>query len=306
MIKIRKISKKDDLSSINNKNYDLFIYGEDIDERTSFVLNEVKIRPQINIKYNNIKYDLIIDKSSFKLNNAFDYFKNKELKSILIDTTSLDFPDLLYTLDAINKSSKEIEITLIYVEPEQYKKQKSMFEEDEEFILSDNKNSFSALPLFAISNQTNINIKSTLISFLGFENFRLGQVLEADDGANYSRLVALFSVPAYQAGWENKSLKKHTQYFKQLKTQLTLYPGNNPYEVEKVLSKIYKGCEKMVVVSLGTKPSAIGIITFLINNVRNNSLKKQLGAMYDYPIKTKNRSSGIGEIYIYELHSTTE
>ncbi|MGY8333827.1 hypothetical protein L1Q87_24425, partial [Klebsiella pneumoniae] len=53
--------------------------------------------------------------------------------------------------------------------------------------------------------------------------------------------------------------------------------------------------------SLGTKPTAIGICVFLINNHPNNSVEKQLGAIYDYPIKSINRTIGIGEIYSYEL-----
>ncbi|WP_220386303.1 hypothetical protein, partial [Klebsiella pneumoniae] len=78
-------------------------------------------------------------------------------------------------------------------------------------------------------------------------------------------------------------------------------PGANPYAVYQTLLDIYAENPRLVLTSLGTKPTAIGICVFLINNHPNNSVEKQLGAIYDYPIKSINRTIGIGEIYSYEL-----
>lgn len=77
--------------------------------------------------------------------------------------------------------------------------------------------------------------------------------------------------------------------------------GANPYAVYQTLLDIYAENPRLVLTSLGTKPTAIGICVFLINNHPNNSVEKQLGAIYDYPIKSINRTIGIGEIYSYEL-----
>ncbi|MNM89863.1 hypothetical protein D3C81_1021050 [compost metagenome] len=139
------------------------------------------------------------------------------------------------------------------------------------------------------------------MSFLGFENSRLGQILESDDGATFGKLFAFVAVPAYQAGWENNSLRKHLSYFEQPKTELMLYPGNNPYEVLKKLEKIYSAYTNVVIAAIGTKPSTLASALFLVNKIEMNTLKQQVGAIHDYPIKSKGRSSGIGCISAYIL-----
>ena len=148
---------------------------------------------------------------------------------------------------------------------------------------------------------SNTPTETILTSFLGFENSRLGQVLENDDSASFKKMTAFVSVPAYYAGWENTSLKKHLKYFKQINSELKLYPSSNPYAVNELLEELFEHHEKMVITSLGTKPAAIGISIFLINNIRNNSENKFVGTVYDFPIKKNGRSNGLGLIHMYQL-----
>jgi hypothetical protein len=56
-----------------------------------------------------------------------------------------------------------------------------------------------------------------------------------------------------------------------------------------------------MITSLGTKPTAVGISVFLINNIADNTEEKFIGALYDFPIKTRGRSRGIGLIHTYLL-----
>ncbi|HCB2040090.1 TPA: hypothetical protein MYQ91_005377 [Klebsiella pneumoniae] len=222
-------------------------------------------------------------------------------KRIIIDSTSLDFPEILYLFYAINMIEDVESLTVLYIEPKEYSKSLSPEGVDEEYQLSDGRQPFSSLPVFSVNTITSGIQKASLVSFLGFESSRLGQILSNDDGASFNKLLACISVPAYIPGWENKSLRKHLLHFDSMETDLITYPGANPYAVYQTLLEIYAENPRLVLTSLGTKPTAIGICVFLINNHPNNSVEKQLGAIYDYPIKSINRTIGIGEIYSYEL-----
>ncbi|WP_337049667.1 hypothetical protein [Serratia fonticola] len=301
MIKLNRMKKIDNLEVFNNNEFDVFFFGKVIDERTEYVLKVIKKPQHRSISFS--KDELVMFVNG-KEKSLIQFITDDEFKSysrVIIDSTSLDFPELLYTLYALNQVEKDIEITLIYVEPSSYTRKDSILEEDDEYSLSEGVSNFSALPIFSINNRQNNKNNNILLSFLGFENSMLGQILESDDGATFGKLFAFVAVPAYQAGWENNSLRKHLSYFEQPKTELMLYPGNNPYEVLKRLEKIYNAYANIVIAAIGTKPSTLASALFLVNKIGKNTIEQQIGAIHDYPIKSRGRSSGIGCISAYIL-----
>lgn len=300
MITINRIRQIPAIDSCCTEEYDVFFCGKAIDERTNTVLNQIKVTPNYAITFDKTNYSITIGSTQYKIFRLQEFFISSDISRVLIDSTSLGFPELLYLLDAMNKSGKHLYCTIIYVEPKEYAKEVSK-EGDDEFVLSDKRYPFIALPAFALDNQSNSDDKATLVSFLGFENSRLGHILEHDDGASYKQLLAHLAIPAYKAGWENISLKRHMKYFNMLNSELITYPGSNPYAVNELLNDIISEHNKIVITSLGTKPTAIGICVFLINNISKNNVDNQIGAIYDFPEKSANRSKGIGQIYSYEL-----
>lgn len=303
MIKFKRIRTHNDLN-FTNRHYDIFFYGEELDERTGLAIKKVNTSNALQVKYIKNEYKLKLNDDKFKLlelKSALEYFSPK---SIIIDSTSLDFPEILYLLYAINMVKGIGLLTVLYIEPKEYSKSASKEGVDEEYQLSDGRQPFSSLPVFSLNTITSGIQKTSLVSFLGFESSRLGQILSNDDGASFNKLLACISVPAYIPGWENKSIRKHLLHFDSMTTELRTCPGTNPYAVYQTLLDIYAENPMLVLTSLGTKPTAIGICVFLINNHPNNSVEKQLGAIYDYPIKSINRTVGVGEIYSYELSIT--
>ncbi|WP_312200823.1 hypothetical protein [Kosakonia cowanii] len=303
MIKFKRIRTHNDLN-FTNRHYDIFFYGEELDERTGLAIKKVNTSNALQVKYIKNEYKLKLNDDKFKLlelKSALEYFSPK---SIIIDSTSLDFPEILYLLYAINMVKGIELLTVLYIEPKEYSKSASKEGVDEEYQLSDGRQPFSSLPVFSLNTITSGIQKTSLVSFLGFESSRLGQILSNDDGASFNKLLACISVPAYIPGWENKSIRKHLLHFDSMTTELRTCPGTNPYAVYQTLLDIYAENPMLVLTSLGTKPTAIGICVFLINNHPNNSVEKQLGAIYDYPIKSINRTVGVGEIYSYELSIT--
>ena len=303
MIKFKRIRTHNDLN-FTNRHYDIFFYGEELDERTGLAIKKVNTSNALQVKYIKNEYKLKLNDDKFKLlelKSSLEYFSPK---SIIIDSTSLDFPEILYLLYAINMVKGIELLTVLYIEPKEYSKSASKEGVDEEYQLSDGRQPFSSLPVFSLNTITSGIQKTSLVSFLGFESSRLGQILSNDDGASFNKLLACISVPAYIPGWENKSIRKHLLHFDSMTTELRTCPGTNPYAVYQTLLDIYAENPMLVLTSLGTKPTAIGICVFLINNHPNNSVEKQLGAIYDYPIKSINRTVGVGEIYSYELSIT--
>lgn len=299
MISIDKIRVEDSLQKICEYKYDVFFHGADLDDRTEAVINQISTQPRYRISFSKDDYEFFINDVPYRLINLSDFFNDKQYSHILIDSTSLDFPELLYLLNAI-KNKAGVKVKIIYVEPLEYS---NIIDEDQEeyFQLSDRMHPFSALPLFAVNMQSNPLRDVVLTPFLGFENSRLGQVLVNDDSATFKKITACVSVPAYFSGWENMSLKKHLKYFKSIQADLKLYPGSNPYAVNELLQDLYEHHQRIMITSLGTKPTAVGISVFLINNIADNTEEKFIGALYDFPIKTRGRSRGIGLIHTYLL-----
>lgn len=300
MISIKRIKIEENLKKFSNDQFDAFFYGTDIDERTTTVIESVKIEPRHKVSFSKEEYTFKVGEDLYNILELHNFFSQKEYSSILIDSTSLDFPELLYLLKSIDQSSIDPHITLIYVEPEEYYNSIDDNQE-EDYHLSDRMHPFSSLPLFTVNVQSKKDHNTVLTTFLGFENSRLGQVIVNDDAAMFKRLTACISVPAYNSGWENTSLKKHLKYFSIIRSDLKLYPGSNPYAVYELLDELYQHHEKIIIASLGTKPTAIGISIYLINNFSKNTAEKYIGAIYDFPVKTRGRSKGIGTIYSYEL-----
>lgn len=302
MIEIQKIKQYDDLSFIINSSFDVFYYGEAIDDRTKYILNNINLEPKYTLKFNKDDYCLYINQTPYSLQQLDTFKQFSSCKKVLIDSTSLDFPELLYLLYSLKCNMDHFDVTILYIEPQNYNYKKGLtLIVDEEFTLSENKSTFSTLPLFSINSIHNNKDKTVLLAFLGFENSRLGQILKSDDGNIYRKLLAYIGVPAYQAGWENISLNKHLDYFGLYKTELKLYPSNNPYQIVKDLDKTYKFYPNLVIASLGTKPATIASIIFLINNIKGNKKDHQVGTIYDYPVKSSGRSQGIGSIFAYSL-----
>lgn len=301
MIEINKIRIESSLKAIHLDKYDAFFYGNDLDERTELAIKNISIEPRHKIFFDRENYNFNIDNDVYSLFDVHSFLQEKDYKYVLIDSTSLDFPEILYILFAIDKCARKINSTILYIEPEEYTNTLDDNQE-EDYRLSDRMHPFSSLPIFAVNTQNAADRQTVLTSFLGFENSRLGQVLVNDDGASYRKLMACISVPAYNSGWENTSLKKHLRYFEYINSELKLYPGSNPYAVCELLDELHSEHNKLIITSLGTKPTAIGISIFLINNIRKNTIDKYVGAIYDFPVKSKGRSKGIGAIHTYEIY----
>jgi len=290
-----------DKISIENKNAVLF-YGESLDNRSDevFTYYSKSIEDKYKIIYDENNFQLIID-SKIKFKNHFfgkNFIQTLSSKNYYIDATSLGFAEILLILHNLNEVRVSINIVIIYAEPKEYKKEKKTPFSDS-FDLTKVAGDFKKIPPYSLLIDSATSSKAILVPFLGFENNRLGRIMESDDGARYEKYIPILGLPAFCPSWENISLQRHHQELKNI-TDIKFSPASNPYETYQVLDDIYKNSfnPTLVLAPIGTKPHAIGAIIFLINK---KEIGTNIGLTYDFPKKKENRTGGIGNIYEYLL-----
>lgn len=312
MIKIKNIFEHCALDDLYISHHDVVFYGNEVDLRTKSILKKIADECDCNsffVRYSKETFRLKIGKNEISPRELKEFFSEKMYRSVFIEATSLDLPEIIYIFSGIALSKSSCNITISYLEPDDYQRStNSNYSEqsaiqEQEFNLSDNQGNFGYLPLFAINNSQ--VSKSTLVTTLGFECSRLGQLLAQDDGYAYERIEAYVGLPAYKPGWENRSIYKHIRYLSPESAELKLFPACNPYEFTKQLSKLTKrGQQNQVVFApMGTKPAVIAISVFLVNKCLGQNKTSNFGVLYDFPEKSQNRSAGVGKIYSYSLES---
>lgn len=292
------------------KDSTIFIHGQRLDNRSIEVYKHYA-------KLTKSKYEIVYDENNYEFTvNSFCLGKPKteKIKNInfgrhfiarltcrnfYLDATSLGFAELLLILFHIHQHFKNKTIKVIYAEPKEYKLKKEDNIFSDEFDLTTEFNDFKKIPPFSILIDSNSTSKAELVSFLGFENDRLGRIIENDEGARYEKYTPVLALPAFVPGWENISLRRHHKelsYF----DKIEFSPANNPYETYQKLEDIHNNSksETLVLAPIGTKPHAVGAIIYLINAKEKN---KHIGLIYDFPKKKEKRTDGIGLVHEYSL-----
>jgi len=306
-IEIIKMNDYEKLSSLTIHANAIFFHGnENIDNRSTKVFKYLSssIEDTFKIIYDESKFTIKVSKNDIDLDIftpiefGVNFIKNISCEYLYLDATSLGFAELLLTLHNIQKFFTAVIIKVLYAEPKEYTLKKEIGFEDE-FDLTSSFNDFQKIPPYSLLIDSNSNEKAHIIPFLGFENDRLGRIIENDEGARYSLYTPILAIPAFVAGWENISLRHHYQELEEI-DNIEFSPANNPYETYQILKKIQRNSDykKIVLAPIGTKPHAIGGMIFLINSKIEGL---SVGIVYDFPIKKEKRTDGIGKIHEYTL-----
>jgi hypothetical protein len=306
-MKIKEYSSIDGLECPLNS---LFFYGEKIDDRSKEMVNFFTSSCQscLEILYINKTNSFSVNGSNIKFNafaiTILDKIKQHDIKYILLESTSLGYTELLIILLYISKVNIEnIEITILYAEPLEYTKNMKDTLDSDNYELSEDYHPHKYIKPFLLNiPQDNTSLEvATLVSFIGFEENRLGRVLDKNIyDRNYNEFIYIMPVPGFKFGWENISLSKHYHLMDNYK-EMHYAPADDPYETYRILEKIVENnpSKKIVIMPLGTKPCTIGASIFLVNKKIEN--KYDIATKFDFPIKSKNRSKGISKIYEYKL-----
>jgi len=307
--KIREFFSTDKLTNVK-KDEEILFSGIPIDERGKELKNCLSTLYDkiININYCNDTDSFNITELSGEkkikrneLNSYFSELIDDSITSISFESTTLGYCEILLILFTINALKMKVSIKIYYAEPIKYNSKN----DNEEYELSEEYRNHKYIKPFILKSLNDTasptDEYATLISLLGFEDNRLGRVInENEDKLKYNKLISIFPIPGFKFGWENISLSKHYMFLNN-REDIFYTPADDPYEAYKLLMRITTNLDskKTVILPIGTKPCTIGAAVFLINTYEKEKFK--IATKYDFPIKKEGRSIGIDKIYEYQL-----
>lgn len=281
-------------------NWDLAVIGEDgdLDERSkaacAYARSGATTTHKVRFDISGQKNELRLNGSALRLAALKARFAGVE--SLLVEASSLSFPEILYvTLAAID--ARIPSLRFVYVEPQEYRRDiQGRLCDQRNFELSDNRR-FQAIPGF----QTNLSETEAgqAVFFLGFEGARLGQALEQQEVLRSWGKHAVFGVPAFSPGWEIDAMANNVQYLGK-GDEVKYAAAASADAAYRLLSKLLeqdKEEKPILVAPLGTKPHAIGAALFLIEN---ESMDRAL-LLYDHPTRSSGRSREVRRWHFYDV-----
>lgn len=285
--------------------FDVGFYGrDDLDDRSrhSADLTRAAAKKSYRVSYDPAKFSLTIDGQAFSVRDELeDLFRKFRAQSIILDATTLEFPEILYVLSAYRKQPNRPRCGFFYVEPEGYKQrpQNMSVVPGNAFDLSDGFRGNRQLPPFTrlLSNSN----KAHLVAFLGFEGDRLMRVLDADDGHFYERVSIVFGIPPFQPSWDLHALMANSSLLERQNTSVLYCGANNPRAAYVLLKDAHAGLvsgptNRLAVAPFGTKPMALGAALYQLDH-------DVLLPIYDHPVRKADRTFGVHRRHWYEVDS---
>lgn len=215
--------------------------------------------------------------------------------SILIDATTLTYPEILILLDAANKE-KVKEISFLYVEPEEYRRTIGSLSDYRSFSLSEN-SMYKSVPKFTVN--LNAISKGRVVFFLGYEEARLAQAFEQEENLNRWSKSAVFGVPPFSYSMELDAFANNSKFVDE-QFQLHFIAASSvssSYALLKELRTNDKEGNPILVVPIGTKPHAIGAALFVIEHQAG----EEAVTIFDHPRRTSGRSLNVRRWHLYRV-----
>lgn len=219
------------------------------------------------------------------------------MKSILIDATSLNCPELINILRAAHQERIK-KVTFLYLEPVEYRRRlPDTLTDCRDFDLSANRRYES---LHGYAGNLEITPPGTAVFFLGYEGSRMAQALEQQEQLKAWKVHAVFGIPAFQPGWEIDSLANNVSNL--LPTHNVRYANAScvaaAYRLLTELKDEDKSGNPIIVVPIGTKPHTIAASMFLVeHNAHDDAL-----LIYDHPQHSQDRSRDVRKWHLYDVH----
>ncbi|KOY01761.1 hypothetical protein [Pseudomonas nunensis] len=278
--------------------YDVAFVGDVVDERGEHCLSVANITSSLvlDVKYVPAEYKICIAGTEWRANEVERIAQTFPAKNILFDATTLDFPDLLLIIKGYLKGGeKDVKFHFLYAEPLTYNSAAKM-EGRHEFKLSDSYAvDYFPIPGF-IHLQTNPNNVGSVTVFVGFEGARLQNLIADSEPEISKRINVVFGIPPFNTEWETHSLMQNATVLQNEQIDEVLYAGaNNPYSCYEIISMLYQaraGNTSFEIAPLGTKPAAIAAALFAAET-------SGVSVRYDYPKRSKGRSSGVGKVHVF-------
>lgn len=283
--------------------FDMAFFGrEDLDDRSKFSAPQSRslARRSALVSYNPLTFELTVDGDVFRADDLEDLPNKHPASSIVIDATTMEFPEIALILRAYRRMShKPPRCVFIYTEPEEYVRRPSgdapavgsAFDLTLEFRAK------NAIPTFTpMLSGTN---KAHLVAFLGFEGARLSRILGDDDGTFYTEVTVVFGIPPFQTNWDMHAFMANSRLIEQHNPSVRFSGANDPRGAYLLLKEVHQGlrasgCNRLAVAPFGTKPAAIGAALYCVDT-------DALRTVYDHPERKAGRTRGVHRTHWIEV-----
>lgn len=292
-------------TTLGDEIFDVVFHGrKDLDERSahSAALSSSMGRRTFLVSYDPTSFELVVGDRVYKADGMEDMPRDFRAGSILLDATTLEFPEIVLLLHAYHSLARGTRprCAFIYVEPEKYnrKRPQEAAAQGSAFHLSNGFRAKNAIPPFAC--MLSAHNRAHLVAFLGFEGGRLSRILNDDDGYLFGRVTVVFGVPPFQATWDLHALMANHRLLQQDNTSVRYCAANNPRAAYQLLHEAHRALQgsssldRLAVAPFGTKPMALGAALYCVESGR-------LRAVYDHPIRMPGRSEGVHRTNWYEV-----
>lgn len=283
--------------------FDVAFFGrEDLDDRSRFSapVTRALARRSALVQYDPLRFELKVADEAFRADDLQDLPRKFPARTIAIDATTMEFPDIALILRAYRRLSfTPPRCVFIYTEPEEYVRRptEEAAAPGSAFDLTMAFRAKNAIPAF--TPLLSGDHKAHLVAFLGFEGARLSRVLSEDDGHFYTDVTVVFGIPPFQANWDMHALMANTRLIEQHSPSVRFSGANNVRGAYLLLQEVHRGltgsqCDRLAVAPFGTKPAAIGAALYCVEH-------DAMRAVYDHPERKTGRTCGVHRTHWFEV-----
>jgi len=286
---------------LSHAKWDLSYIGEAIDERGIKALEYITLNSSkiVSFEYIPKEFKIRFDSEIFDKDDIGKYLSDIIGKKILIDSTTLNFAEILILTQALMEVGIK-EMDILYVEPVKYKRKNKGLDilHKRDFELSEGIIGYEAIPGHAllVTNE----VTQRVVFLCGFEAERIDRALE-DSQISGTNCSCIFGVPAFSPGFEMDSFDNNISVIKERKISggINFCGATNPLAVMQTLDEMFNGLdedEQMFVVPLATKPMNIGACLFLLSKPKN-----KVAVLYDHPREVKGKAIEIASWHLFNI-----
>lgn len=288
-----------DHSELTHSQWDIGFIGSSLDDRGGEAINFVKTNCSqiIEVSYDAENMQMKIGGEIYNIDDVGPVFSQISEKKILIESTTLNFAEILIILNETKSGHNKISI--LYVEPKSYTRTPDHKALIREFELSEETIGF--LPIPGHSGHLTENSKQIVVFMAGYESERVDRAIE-ENSILPKDAKLVFGVPAFQAGWEMNAFTNNLRVIKEKRILGTTYfaGANNPGAIYDILNYIHESLEvgeELFIAPVGTKPAGIATAIFVAEN-------PNVCILYDHPLKKGTRSKEIEKWHLFEIDFT--
>ena len=210
------------------------------------------------------------------------------LENVVLDITSLQHSAIMYIVTALLAVGGPGRLFAVYAEPREY-----VLRPETGFGLSTGFLGLRAVPGYIRAQSATAE---TLVAFLGFEGERLVRLME--DRETIKHLVPVIGLPAYQPGWNVRSLASagRAVLSSGAHAGIRSCAACSVTDAFQLLDRLYSSVSTsaLAVAPLGTRPHTLATALFAVRHPRAQVL-------FDHPIEAIGRSAGVGRMHLYHL-----